>query len=154
MVTKHKIHIDYYDNDFSLLAIHSSLDDHAMVYALNHNLQLRLVRERNDLNLGEGIEFPVFGWEDEFNDIFWSLLSNTCQVEEKMTGLDLFQNETSPTQYHLIPERKEVDFFLKIESDDTDLLDEALERLARIPQVITSYAIEPKELKSIENIMY
>ena len=137
MVTKHKIQIDFYDNDFCLLAIHSSLDDYAMAYALNQNLQLRLVRERKDLNLGEGIEFPLFGWEDEFNDRFWSLFTNACQVEEKMTGTDLFQNETSATQHHLIPERKEVDYFLKIESDETDLVPEILERLTKIPKVIT-----------------
>ena len=154
MVTKHKIQIDYYDDDFSLMAIHSSLDDHAMVYALNKELQLRLARKREDLSLGDGIEFPVFDWEDEFNDRYWSLLSNTCQVEEKRTETDLFQNEISETQYHLIPERKEVDYFLKIESDETELAQEVMERLTRIPQVITSYVIAPRELRSIENIMY
>ena len=154
MVTKHKIQIDFYDDDFSLLAIHSSLDDHAMVYALNRELQLRLTRKREDLSLGEGIEFPVFDWEDEFNDRYWSLLSNTCQVEEERTETGLFQNEMSAIRHHLIPERKEVDYFLKIESDETELAHEVLERLTQIPQVITSYSIAPKELRSIENIMY
>lgn len=154
MVTKHKIQIDFYDDDFSLLAIHSSLDDHAMVYALNRELQLRLTRKREDLSLGEGIEFPVFEWEDEFNDRYWSLLSNTCQVEEERTETGLFQNEMSAIRHHLIPERKEVDYFLKIESDETELAHEVLERLTQIPQVITSYSIAPKELRSIENIMY
>jgi len=154
MVTKHKIQIDLYEDDFGLFAIHSSLDDHAMVYALNQVLQLRLARKREDLNLGEGIEFPVFGWEDEFNDRYWWLLTNACQVEEKRNETDLFQNEMSASQYHLVPERKEVDYFLKIESDESDLLHHVLERLTQIPQVITSYAIEPKELKSIENLMY
>ena len=154
MVTKHKIQIDYYDVDFSLLAIHSSLDDHAMAYALNKELQLHLERKREDLSLGEGIEFPVFDWEDEQNDRYWSLLANACQVVEKGNETDLFQNELSAIQHHLIPERREADYFLKIESDEIDLLQNVLERLTHVPQIITSYAIDIKELRSIENIMY
>ena len=154
MVTKHKIQIDFFDDNFGLLAIHSSLEDHAIVYALNRELQLRLVRKREDLSLSEGIEFPAFGWEDEFNDRYWLLLANTCQIEQKGNEADLFSNELSVTQHHLVPERKEVDYFLKIESDETDLMREVQEQLTQIPQIITSYTIEPTELRSIENIMY
>lgn len=154
MVTKHKIQIDLFDNDFCLVAIHSSLEDHALVYALNRDLQLRLARKGEDLTLGEGIEFPVFVWEDEFNDRYWLLLSNTCQMEQKGQESDLFYNEVSATRHHLIPERKEVDYFLKFESDEPDLIPDILERLNQIPQVITGYVIEPTELASIENIMY
>jgi len=154
MVTKHKIQIDFYDDDFCLIAIHSSLEDHAIVYTLNRELHLRLARERKDLSLGDGIEFPAFGWEDELNDRYWLLLANSCQLEQKGIESELFFDEISVTRHYLIPERKEVDYFLKFESDETDLLQEVLSRLKRIPQIITSYALEPAELGSIENIMY
>lgn len=154
MVTKHKIHIDYSDADFSLLAIHSSLDDHAMVYALNNGLQMRLSRRREDLSLKEGVQFPVFEWEDKINDRYWAVLTNACQLEQMGSGEDLFQNEYSAIRHHLIPERKEVDYFLKIESDEARLPHQIMEKLSQIPKVITCYPIDPKELRSIENLMY
>lgn len=154
MVTKHKIHIDFYDDTFTLLAIHSSLEDHVMAFRLNQSLNTRLTRKREDLSLGKDIVFPVFEWEDQWNDHYWSVIRNTCQSEQRNQSTDLFQNEISVTTHYLIPERKDVDYFLKIAGAESDLAPDIIEKLGQIPQVIASYALDPKELKSIENIMY
>lgn len=154
MVTKHKIHVDFYDDTFTLLAIHSSLDDHVMAFRLNQSLNTQLRRKREDLSLGADTVFPVFEWEDQWNDRYWSVIRNTCQSEQENQGADLFQNEISEITHYLIPERKDVDYFLKIAGDESDLSQDILEKLSQIPQVITSYSLDPKTLKSIENIMY
>jgi hypothetical protein len=62
-------------------------------------------------------------------------------------------NEPSFTLYHLIPEHRDVDYFLKIEEDDTSG-ESLVKALASIPNIITAYAIDTDNLKSKKNLIF
>ena len=51
--------------------------------------------------------------------------------------------------YHLLPEFKKVDFFIKITTDDEESINESqlLNTLQEIPQLITSYTIDAEQYK-------
>lgn len=154
MVTTHKIFDDFYEETFALLALHCSLDDYAIVYALNNSLKTKLQRSHMDLDMSENFSFPFFEWKDELNHRNWTLITNYSSKEDSLQLKNLFQNETSFTTHHLIPEYKEVDYFLKIEQEDTEVDADLLKSILEIPKIITAYPIDVDKLKSKKNLIF
>ena len=154
MVTKHKIFEDFYEETFALLAIHSSLDDYAMVYALNSSLKTKLKRSRADLDTSEDFSFPFFEWKDELNHRYWTLITNYSSKEASVGYEDLFQNEISYTTNYLVPEHRDVDYFLKIEQDDHEIDEELVNAILEIPKIITAFPVDVDKLKSKNNLIF
>ena len=140
--------------DFVLIAVHSSLEDHALVYALNSHLKLKLRRSNFDLEMTELGNFPVFEWKDNINDRLWTLIINNNVKEEQLNRPDLFQNEISHTVSHLIPEHREVDYFLKVEQGDECLEFDITKTLLTIPNIVTAYIVNTEQLKSKQNLIF
>ncbi|WP_036380652.1 IPExxxVDY family protein [Muricauda sp. MAR_2010_75] len=154
MLTTHKISADFYDDSFKLIAIHSDLEDYAMTYAINSNCGLYLKRMAKDLHLDENLSFSVFDWDDEFNDIYWTLISNKCAVEEIVPSDGFFGDETSMRTNYLIGERKEVDYFLKVDAAEESAFTEKVKSINKISKVITAYPIDTETLKSKRNLIF
>lgn len=147
-----RIHEDLYDEEFSLVGIHTSLEDYALVYALNEVLKIRLKRSAEDLSFASSISYPFFEWKDELYDHNWALLTNTCITSKETKPNDLFPEELSYTSHQLVPEHKEVNYLLKM--DDYELNSALLKKIKAIPKVITAYAIETEKLKSKPNLIF
>jgi len=154
MATVHKITDDFFDDSFTLVALHSSMEDYAMVYALNLCLKSNFKRFSNDLDLGEQISFPIFEWKDDRNDSYWTLFTNNCKQEENLVRNDLFMNEPSFTTHFLVPEHRDADYLMKIEHDDENLEEETVRSLLTIPKVITAYVLDVENLKSKNNLIF
>lgn len=153
-MTTHRISADLYDDSFRLIAIHSDLEDYAMTYAINSKCGLYLKRMKIDLHLDENLSFSVFDWDDGMNDIYWTLISNKCVVEEVIPSGGLFENNISARTDHLIKERKEIDYFLKVEAADEATLSQKLRDIKKIDKVITAYPLETQTLKSKRNLIF
>ena len=154
MITTHKVFEDFYEETFALVALHSSLDDYAMVYALNNSLKTKLKRSPADLDMSENFSFPFFEWKDELNHRSWTLITNCSSREESAGSEDLFKNEISYTTHYLIPEHREVDYFLKIEQDDEEIDEALIKAILGIPKIITAYSIDIDKLKSKNNLIF
>lgn len=153
-MTTHRISADLYDDSFRLIAIHSHLEDYAMTYAINSKCGLYLKRMKIDLHLDENLSFSVFDWDDGMNDIYWTLISNKCVVEEVIPSGGLFENNVSARTDHLIKERKEIDYFLKVEAANEATLSQKLRDIKKIDKVITAYPLETQTLKSKRNLIF
>ncbi len=154
MVAVHKITGDFYEDSFTLIALHSSLEVHAMAYALNSGIKALFKRSSKDLEIGEYMSFPFFEWEDSINDRYWILIPNTSTKKENLVRQDLFHGEPYLTKHFLVSEHKEVDYFIKIEHDD-DLSNEALlNELLGIPKLVTAYVLDIDRLKSKNNLIF
>ena len=153
-----KIHsIDFeYDHDYDLIGIHSILADYRMAYFLNETLNIHLHRFKEDLEYkSKNCSFPLFTFEDESAFTSWSLIANKFVFTEDVsfTGSNLFQEETKIS--YLIPEKKRIDYFIKISVlKDNDELGEALHNINKINNIIASYAIDPMDLKSRDNLIF
>lgn len=154
MVAVHKITGDFYEDAFTLIAIHSSLEDYAMVYTINQYLKANFKRSLIDLDLSEDISFPYFEWKDDVNDSYWALITNKSIKELVAVGENLFVNEPSYSTRHLVPEYKEVDYFLKIEQDEADGIDEVVKKLFSMPKVVAAYFVDANRLKSKNNLIF
>jgi len=150
----HKIFEDFYEETFGLIALHSSLEDYAMVYALNNSLKTKLKRSQVDLDMSENFSFPFFEWKDELNHRNWTLITNYSSKENNARFEDLFQDEVSYTTQYLIPEHREVDYFLKIEQDDHEIEEALINAILEIPKIITAYSIDVDKLKSKNNLIF
>lgn len=54
----------------------------------------------------------------------------------------------------LIPEKKQIDFFLIIKEADESYYNEILLKLKKLPNILAVYAINPSELKSKNNLLF
>lgn len=159
MVSVHKISVDFYEDSFDLIAVHSSLEDYAMAYALNRYLKSDFKRCQKDLVISGQITIPVFEWKDSLSDKYWTLFTNNSLKEDTMVRSDLFKNEPSFTTFKMVPEYRDVDYFIKIEQDDSDNyhkgeMENLVRSLLAIPKILTAYTIETDNLKSKNNLIF
>ncbi len=144
------------EDDYSLVGIHSTEEDYRLAYLLNDNLKIKLTRFKHNLDFGNSTAvFPLFEYKDESNYINYYLINNKhLELVDNQYKDGLFGGDYSTTSY-LIPEKKKVDFFLKIEgSNNEDFIQNLVSDLNKINQIITSYPIDPITLKSKENLIF
>ncbi len=144
------------EDDYSLIGIHSTEEDYRLAYLLNNYLKFKLTRYKDYLDFHNSTaEFPLFEFKDEANFINYYLINNKyIELVDNQNKEGLFGGNYSTTSY-LIPEKKKVDFFLKIEGCNNDkFIQNLVNDLNKISQIITSYAIETTSLKSKENLIF
>lgn len=155
MASVYKINDDFYDDSFFLIALHSTLEDYAVAYRLNHILKSNLKRAKTDFELTTNSSFPFYEWQDELNDRYWILVANHSTKKELVTNTnDLFQNESTYSTPRLIPELKEVDYFLKIEDDGSIDCEEIIKLLLGMPRIMAAYEVDADKLKSKNNLIF
>lgn len=159
----HKLILDDdFAEGFTLIAIHCSDESYKLAFLLNKFAGLHLNRERLDLdysNNGLEITFPLFGFNDEMKYTMYYLVANKCKSKiaklASSGGLfeDMQEDETITTI--LIPEYKQVDFFLKIQSDyNQGTTRNLIAKINDIKQVISAYEIQTENLKSKNNLIF
>ena len=100
------------------------------------------------------LSFPIFEWKDVATDSYWALITNNSLKEQNFSSDGLFKNVPSYTVHHLVPEHKDVDYFLKIELEDEDMEEHIIKSILAIPKVITAYTIATNNLKSKNNLIF
>jgi len=141
---------EFSDDDYTLIGIHATLEDFQLAYLINKKLKFYL--KRADFNIevkrkSEVLSYTIFEYCNEELSYNVYLLSNTVISENELNNFGLF--DTLETKSFLIAEKKNVDFFIKIEGFITDeIVTNFINQINTIPQVITSYTIEANTLKS------
>ncbi|RKE98720.1 IPExxxVDY family protein [Ichthyenterobacterium magnum] len=156
----HKLLVDdFYDASYSLLAIHCRLEDYRLAYLLNKHLGLNLKRKAQDLDYKYfASSYAIYEWENETQYTTWNLVANICKKEEdalQSTGSLFSQQNKVLKTYNLLPEFKNVDYLVKV-SNETLLFNEkhTLNKIQKIPQVITAYSIDVTKIKSKDNLIF
>ncbi|WP_420571070.1 IPExxxVDY family protein [Kordia sp.] len=157
----HKLFEDDFEEDnYTLIAIHCSTEDYRLAYLLNANLNLKLARKREDLDYNYmEASFSIYEWDDEENFVTWNLVTNTSkkEVEQVASAGSLFSNQQGKRTVakYLIPERKRVDYFIKISSESYMKSSKIIvSKINAIAEVITAYALNPNQLKSKNNLIF
>ena len=152
-----KIHsFDFeYDHNYTLIGIHSTLEDFRIAYLLNTNLNTNLKQI-------EGLDFPskkcsfsLFIYKNKATFTSWSLIANKHVFVDNVKSYNnnLFEEE-SKTSF-LISEKKQVDYFIKIAGNiNQDFLQNVLFKINNTHHIITSYIIDPYVLKSKDNLIF
>ena len=156
----HKLNLDFFDDaPYSLIALHTSLEDYHLAYLINEKLPILLSRNIEDIHLkstnGESY-FSRFSYENIEYDSIWDLIQNktiidlgTISDSLKATS-DLF--EVSTTSY-LLGEFKKVDYFLRVQNFE-DHVESIISNLNNIPRIELIYLINENQIKSKNNLIF
>ena len=106
---------DFCEEEYSLIGIHSTLEDYKLAYLINKKLNTRFFKAKEDLQFireKKKASFSIYNYENTKYDFDWFLIANSYRRENQTVSNELLL--TSETKTYLIPEKKKVDFFLKI----------------------------------------
>ena len=143
------------EDDYALIGVHSTEEDYRLAYLLNKHLNMHLMRFHDALDFEDSeAQFPLFEYKDEKKYLNYYLINNThLRFVDQENSESLFGGNY--TMSYLVPEKKNVDYFLKIEGSPDELFEESLAAdLKQIDQVITAYPIDPESLKSKNNLIF
>lgn len=151
------------DDDYELIAIHCSLAPYRVAYLLNKYLNLHLYRKNEDINFEYDTitaNYPLFQYHDHFHYNTYNLLGNKFKITmpsntTSYDGLFGSENDDMHVTKYLINELKNVDYFLKIETETSQFSGKSLAaQLLTIPQVLTAYIVNYTQLKSKNNLIF
>lgn len=163
MASKIKTHLDELEeDDYQLIAIHTSLEDYRLAYFINQQLPVNLRKCEKELHVrvkqGE-THFARFHFEDEENFILWDLIENKNSIatQENEAVTDLFSDTSNnfSSSTYLLPEYKKVNFFLKIESEEAQLeIADFVSKINAIDKITMVYAVDKNNIKSKNNLIF
>ncbi|CAM1371774.1 conserved hypothetical protein [Tenacibaculum litoreum] len=153
----YEVNINEFSNDdYVLIGIHTTLNEYKLAYLLNQHLHIKFNRAGYDLDFikkGSQSSYTVYEYTNAKLCQDWFLIANVYKSTLEAESISLFNQSDSITR--LIPEKKKVDFFLKLEGDfDYDSIVKIIEVIKQIPQIITSYQIEVNSLKSKDFLIF
>lgn len=138
-MSRYQLDIEYDDEAVELIGISCHGRDYTLCWAINKKTGLALEREEKDLECcrpnGAQSTHVIFKHYDQEDRISYSLIGNR--------GENGF----------LIPERKEVDFLLMMEGEQVPV-NELLREVRALPQVLTTFSMDPEGLASLENLFH
>jgi hypothetical protein len=127
------------DYDFILIGISCHTKDYRLCWEINKSLNTDLKRTE-DLEIskkGEVNSFSFYEFIDEDNYVEYYLISNLG------------------SNGYLIPEQKKVDFFLLLKGNtSTNQAKDIIGRINSLSLVLTSFNIDPNQLKSKHNLLF
>lgn len=135
-----------YDIDFSLIGVHTAEQGYRLAYLLNKYAKTYLTR----IDTNENLE--LFEYEDKYNYVTVCLVKNKY-ISKNKKAIGFFQEEIETVKY-IIPERKKIDYFLKIEDCDSAFLKKIEQQIKNIKEVQTSYIVDVDTLKSKNNLIF
>jgi hypothetical protein len=159
----HKLDFGEFDEiDYSLIAIHTSLEDYRLAYFINQKLHVNLNKSIKEIQItvkeGE-THFSRFHYYEKKKEISWDLIQNKNEViqQRKEENQSLFSNVNLEiaTKVYMLPEFKKVDYFLKIENSDENLnLLKIQNELNTIDNIATLYIVDTNKIKSKNNLIF
>ena len=146
----HSLGLDVFEEEYSLIGIHTTLEDYKLAYLLNEKLGIKLSKSREDLEFEEissQASFSIFDYVDKEYDYEYFLIANSAKIETYTKPNELLLSSELKT--YLISEKKKVDFFIKISgSFNINFTLQIVEKIKEINTIITSYSIDKNSLKS------
>ncbi|PQJ75581.1 IPExxxVDY family protein [Polaribacter gangjinensis] len=149
-------HDSYFEDEYSLIGIHTTLEDYKLAYLLNKNLSTNFYKLKKELvieNNQNKAFFSIFNYQNTTYEYDWYLIANSSKTENSTSENQLLL--TTETKTYLIPEKKNVDFFIKISGEvEPSFISKTIKKIKTIEQVITSYSIDTDSLKSKDFLIF
>lgn len=147
------------EDDYALIGIHCVIEDYRLAFLINQILDITLKRRDKDVtNPSVKSNYPIFEWFDQKQLMTYHLVANVCKVQNNNIKEDLnllFEADNLGANiYYLLPEYKKVNYFLKIKTEFNNKEKIILNKILKIPQVVTAYSIDVDTIKSKENLIF
>ena len=151
---KHHLGKSVEEESFSLIPIHTSIEDFQLAYFINQSCATQFKRDHNlySSHLKRNVNGMV--WENSWDEeTYWHLFPNKYVNEKRSSEQPslLFEENYFIEQY-LLPEFKQVTYFIKKPEDPTNSL--FVKKIQELPEVQIAYSIAEKAIKSTKNIIF
>jgi hypothetical protein len=147
---------DFCEEEYTLIGIHTALEDYKLAYLLNKNLKTQFFKSQSNLefeNDKNKASFSIYTFSSKKYDFDWFLIANSFKRENQTESNEL--RLTTETKTYLIPEKKKVDFFIKVSGEvDFDFVLSTVRKIKNIEQIITAYSIDKNTLKSKDFLIF
>lgn len=145
--------------DFTLIAIHCSLEPYYLAFLLNKHLKTKLARSRQDVQMSyqeDIVHFAFFEFEDVSNYRTYQLIENRTRMSKVTSNQGLFGNQdTAIVSFQFMQELPKVDYLIRITEDGSAFAKaQTITTLNQIPQIVTAYPIDVQSLKAKENLIF
>ncbi len=149
------VNLDQVEVDYSLIGINCAEDDYRLAYLINQNLNTKFIRLSKNLDFKKSKAiFSIFEYQDDDLRNYYLIRNKHTKFIKNEENSDLFLGNFNSTTY-LIPEKKIVDYFLKIEGYQKKIfLRNIINKLNKINQIGISIIIDPQTLKSRDNLIF
>ena len=140
------------EEDFKLIGIHSQLEAYKLAFNLNKSLKISLKVFDYKIKIDKTeFVFEMFKHLSEIYSTKIYLFSNKSFGNIKPAELNLFENIDS--KIYLIDEKKNIDFFLKIEGGSFNY-SSLIDKIKRVPLIQACYLVNLKSQKSKYNLIF
>ena len=151
-----KISFEWETDRFLLFGFRCVWESFRLAFHLNRALQIRLERTARDLDcyhkmLDAQACYPRYAYFDKAKEQHWFLIENRARIQQSIRGR-LF--EESEYQVYLVPERKEIDCFLKVAQAEVHMGRAILKRIIPITGLHMAVEIDAERLKSKRNLIF
>lgn len=148
------------DVEFKLIGINASIEAYKIVFLINSHLKTRFKRTAFDVEVRNKtyiVSFLLYSYTDH------KTASKIYFVQNKSKYIDqnhkfvssLFNFEEQQINSFLINSHKQCDYFIKIEDEfDRFKIKKMLHDLNDIPQIISAYEINVKDLKTPQYLIF
>ena len=140
------------ENEFSLIAIHSSCEAYFMAFLLNLKCNCKFIRSIKRKGVAQkDFPFEDYEWIDLVNGIEIRLFSNRILIfkNEIQKGISLFDVPETKELY-LVQDLKEVDYIVKIDSGiEANMM---IKKIESIDQISYLYLIDQSRLSIDPNL--
>lgn len=144
------------EDNYHLIGIHTTLEDYRLAYLLNKDICTNFSKSNFNLDFNQdhyNVSFSLFNYTNQEYDFDWFLIANSYKEERISSNSRFLFN--SETRNYLIPEKKNIDYFIKIVGEpDLLFLNKTIAHIKQIPNVITSYLVDHKTLKSKDFLIF
>jgi glycyl-tRNA synthetase (class II) len=148
------------DVEYKLIGINASIEAYKIVFLINSHLKTRFKRTSFDVEMHHktfNISFLLYAYSDH------KTASKIYFVQNKSKYIDqnpkfvssLFGIEEQQINTYLINSHKQCDYFIKIEDEfDRFKIKKMIHDLNEIPQIISAYEINVKDLKTPQHLIF
>ena len=140
------------EEEFKLIGIHSQLEAYKLAFNLNKSLKISLKVFDYKIKIDKAeFVFEMFKHLSEIYNTKIYLFSNKSFGNIKPIELNLFENIDS--KLYLIDEKKNIDFFLKIEGGNFNY-NSLIRKINEVTLVQACYLVNLKSQKSKYNLIF
>ena len=151
-MTIHKLNSSDLENDYTLLAIHSSAEAYKLAFKINHKIKTNLEKSPFDITFGDDNSiFELYKHVSETYNTILYLISNKSYEKAKTDSPSLFDN-LSVSKY-LVPELKKAEYLIKIEGGGFKI-DSLIKKLNEIDLIVSCYSAKINNNKSKYNLIF
>jgi hypothetical protein len=146
---------------FQCLQIFTALKDYQLAFHINSTLDICLHRIPDHTLLhknGQEYHFSAFSYDDPDRLSVWMLVSNLSAPQlmppgSTPTQSDLFSNSDTESKTHLIPDHKQVNYWLLLSSTDVDISAET-HALRQLPLITHIQPFDPSRSKYWSHLLF